>query len=139
MANQDLSNAIEMLKNMLGSDASGKVDEIVETLGLGGAANKNNAPQQPAFSAEPVQEVSAPPASAPSVPAPTSGGSGGSMDLSGLLSNLGGMTNLKNNPHMNLLLALKPYMNPVRASKIDGAMKIIQLAQISRGLGLFGK
>lgn len=131
MANQDLSAAIEMLKNLLGSDAGGKVDEIVETLGLGGAANKNHAPSLPA---EPISEVSAPSAPASSAP---SGGS--SMDLSGLLGNLGNMTNVQNNPHMNLLLALKPYMNPVRASKIDGAMKIIQLAQITRGMGLLGK
>lgn len=138
MANQDLSNAIEMLKNLLGSDAGGKVDEIVETLGLGGAANKNSAPVQPDFTAEPVQEVSAPPAAAPAVPAPTSGNNA-PMDLSGLLSGLGNMANVQNNPHMNLLLALKPYMNPLRASKIDSAMKIIQLAQITRGMGLFGK
>ncbi|MCI9626007.1 MAG: hypothetical protein HFI90_04405 [Clostridia bacterium] len=132
MANQDLSTAIEMLKNLLGSDAGGKVDEIVETLGLGGAANKNSAPAQSDFTAEPVQEVSAPPA----VPAPTNNVP---MDLSGLLSGLGSMANVQNNPHMNLLVALKPYMNPMRASKIDSAMKIIQLAQITRGMGLFGK
>ncbi len=136
MANQDLSTAIEMLKNLLGSDAGGKVDEIVETLGLGGAANKNSAPVQPDFTAEPVQEVSAPPAVAPAVPAPTNNTP---MDLSGLLSGLGNMANVQNNPHMNLLVALKPYMNPLRASKIDSAMKIIQLAQITRGMGLFGK
>lgn len=132
MANQDLSSAIEMLKNLLGSDAGGKVDEIVETLGLGGAANKNHAPSLPA---EPISDTPAQSASSPSS-APSGGGS---MDLSGLLSNLGGMSNVQNNPHMNLLLALKPYMNPIRASKIDGAMKIIQLAQITRGMGLLGK
>lgn len=132
MANQDLSSAIEMLKNLLGSDAGGKVDEIVETLGLGGAANKNHVPSLPA---EPISEASAPSASSSASSAP----SGGSMDLSGLLGSLGNMTDVQNNPHMNLLLALKPYMNPVRASKIDGAMKIIQLAQITRGMGLLGK
>ncbi len=137
MANQDLSNAIEMLKNLLGDGASGKVDEIVETLGLGGAANMNKTPQaQP----DPVPVDTAPSLPAePAVPAPSGQSAKPPMDLSGLLGGMGSMGSLKNNPHMNLLLALKPYMNPVRASKIDSAIKIVQLAQISKGLGLFNK
>lgn len=137
MANQDLSNAIELLKNLLGDGAGGKVDEIVETLGLGGAANMNKAPQEQPDPA-PVEAAPTLPAE-PAVPAPSGQNAKPPMDLSGVLGGMGSLGSLKNNPHMNLLLALKPYMNPVRASKIDSAIKIVQLAQISKGLGLFHK
>ncbi|NLM49986.1 MAG: hypothetical protein GX196_03425 [Clostridiaceae bacterium] len=45
----------------------------------------------------------------------------------------------KNDPHMNLLMAVKPYLSERRKAKMDHAIKILQIGRLFSNLDLFRK
>lgn len=57
----------------------------------------------------------------------------GGLDPSMLLKITGllGKMNVKNDPRVNLLMALKPYMSEKRLESMDSAMKVLKFSQLA--------
>lgn len=103
----NLTNAINQLQNMLSSDEGKKnIENMLGSLG--------------------------------SVSAPQNGSDTGIQNLSGLLNpdNISKVKNIMDtfqrhdDPRSQLLLSLKPYLSPIRSSKIDTAVMLLSLGKI---------
>ncbi len=65
--------------------------------------------------------------------------SGLQMDTVMKVKNLYDSVNAQDDPRMNLLSAIRPYMRSGRATKLDSALKILQVTKIGSAMKGFGK
>ena len=127
----NVNEMIDSLKQLLSSDdAAQKITEMMEALGVGEKEDEpiripveTQQPQQP----QQVQDVQTPPQN------PFA--SAINMDVvKNVLNNAGA-----NDPRINLLKSIRPYMGEARLPKLDAATRILQFASLAGTLGIFKK
>lgn len=97
----NLSNAISQLQNMLSSDEGKKgIEDMIGSLGMSG--NSTPAPQDPIFNPENM------------------------MKMKSIMDSF----QRRDDPRSQLLLALKPYLSHARSARLDTAIRLLSLGKL---------
>lgn len=97
----NLSNAISQLQNMLSSDEGKKgIEDMIGSLGMSG--NSTPAPQDPIFNPENM------------------------IKMKSIMDSF----QRRDDPRSQLLLALKPYLSHARSARLDTAIRLLSLGKL---------
>ncbi|MEE1225410.1 MAG: hypothetical protein UH081_09145 [Clostridia bacterium] len=96
-----MSDALDTLKGLLGNDAEGKISDIISAISN---SSSNESESKPQLSAESL------------------------LQMKNMLS---GLMDSSDDPRINLLSSLRPYMRAERQESIDSAIKLLGFTKLS--------